>query len=139
MPGKAGSAGRRVAMPRATELAPGEAGHWGGRAEPPPLRGGARRGLPAARSASPVRSARGTRRNERALAIARTASGHEQSGDDAKPRLDPAKLNLGTCAVQGEERSLNLSRAPTASLRDGLRPLLTEPFRQPAARRGDTQ
>jgi hypothetical protein len=51
-----------------------EGGHWrqgtlvtgGGRAEPPPLRGGARRGLPAARSAPPVRSARGTRRNERA-------------------------------------------------------------------------
>jgi hypothetical protein len=42
----------------------------------------------------------------RELASARTASGHEHQGDDTKPRgLIRRGSNLGTCAVQGEERS----------------------------------
>jgi hypothetical protein len=92
MPEKAAVRWQTWASAEGEYLLSGKAGHRGGRAEPSPLRGGARRGLPAARSASPVRSARGTRRNEQASWRARTASGHEHQGDDAKPRLDPAKL-----------------------------------------------
>jgi hypothetical protein len=36
---------------------------------------------------------------------ARTASGYEHQGDDAKPRLDPGKIKDGTRVVRGEVRS----------------------------------
>jgi hypothetical protein len=89
----------------------GKAGLGGGMATPAASRAAAlRRGLPAARSAPPVRSARGTHRNDRELASARTANGHEHQDDDKKPGLIQRSSNLGTCAVQGEERSLNRHR-----------------------------
>jgi hypothetical protein len=83
----------------------------GGRAEPPPLRGGARRGLHAARSAPPVRSARGTRRNERASWRAREwPAATSTRATNPSRGLIRRSSNLGTCAVQGEERSPNRHR-----------------------------
>jgi hypothetical protein len=117
----------------------------GGRAEPPPLRGGARRGLPAARSAPPIRSARGTRRNERASWRARERQRARAPGRRRRARLDPAKLKPRHLRGSGRrplpepppgivDVSRNLSRAPAASLRDRLRRHLTEPVRQDGGR-----
>jgi hypothetical protein len=123
---------RRGVSDEGEHLSSGDAGHRGGRAEPPPLRGGARRGLPAAGSAPPVRSALGTRRNDRvSWASARTAIGHDHQGDNTKPRgLIRRSSNRGTCAVQGEDRSPNRHRESLmspgthqerfASLRDAM-------------------
>jgi hypothetical protein len=80
----------------------------------------------------------------RELANARAASGHEHQGDEAKPRgLIRRTSNLGTCAVQGEDRPPNRHREslmspgtyerlrrPFGILRDRLRRHLTEPVRR---------
>jgi len=135
--------GRRVVMTEGDRTGVRERlSSGGGTATPAASRAAAlRRGLPAARSASPVRSGPGPRRNERELASARTTIGHEHQGDDTKPRLDPARLRSRHLRASGRrplpeppsgivDVSRNLSRAPTASLRDRLRRHLTEPVRR---------
>src|SRR6478609_1302174 len=110
------------------------AGKWGGRGasrgreilssgegSPSRRRGFARRQVRApgqARTESPPQ-------RPRELASARTASGHEHQGDDAKPRLDSGKPKILAPARFGEKCaprttseewclvSRNLSRAPT--------------------------
>jgi hypothetical protein len=105
-----------------------KAGHRRGRAEPPPLRAGARRGLPAAKSAPPIRSARGTRRNDRARWRACGRPTATSTRANPKPWLDPAKLKSRHLRGSGRrplpeappvivDVSRNL-RAPSASLRD---------------------
>ena len=95
----------------------GEAGHWGGMATPAASRAAAlRRGLPAARSAPPVRPARGTRRNERASWRARERPSATSTRATTPSRgLIRRSSNLGTCAVQGEDRSPNRHRESLVS------------------------
>ncbi len=153
--GRSGEVARRDASNSASNA--GRRGASRGREHPPSGEGSPRERLGLARrlprGGAPARAARRQVRapgqartgnppqRPRELASARTASGHEHQGDDAKPRLPPKSQDLGTCAVRGEVRSpnhqrgmagvsRNLSRAPTASLRDRPRRHLTEPVRR---------
>jgi hypothetical protein len=140
------AAGSSVAVgPAESEkhLSWGEGGPGGGVASPAASGAGApRRGPPAARSAPPNRPARRTRRNDRASWRAREPPAATGTRTTTPIRgLIRGKFNPGACAVRGEVRSpnhhwrsldvsRNLSRAPTASLRDRLRRHLTESVRR---------
>jgi hypothetical protein len=140
-PGIAGKRGWHGAAPESEHLLPGDCWSPGRpgfaaascaaahrRGGPPPVRFPvqARAGNPPLRI--PRAGERASRQRPRA------------PGRRGQPATTRKGQRLGTCVVRGEVRSpnhqrgmisvsRNRSRAPTAPLRDGLRPLLTEPVR----------
>jgi hypothetical protein len=153
MPGKAAVRCADVgSAPRASTVV---RGRWSlGAAGPSPrlcAAGPARTARRQVRAPGQVRTGNPPQRT-RELASARMASGHEHQGDEPKPRLDPTEFKSRHLRGSGRRTlpepppgivdvSRNPSRAlrvAARSLRDGLRPPLTEPVRRACSLRAAT-